>query len=65
MLKKEKQIKELLEKYKLNRDTDIVMAGTNYIYIERQNQAFARGWRWAMKNIIDDLEYFSPARIIK
>lgn len=51
-----KKIEELYKKYNNWLDTDIVKAGHNFNTIERKNEAFARGWRFAMLEIIRDLE---------
>ena len=55
-MKTKKKIKELKEKYKTWLASDLVKAGTNFKYIERRNEAFARGWRFAMLEIINDLD---------
>ncbi len=52
-----KQLEIFLETLKTWQSTDIVKAGTNFKYIEKQNEAFARGWRMAVKNIIDEIEH--------
>lgn len=56
MSKKDKQIEELLKMYRMWLDNDIVKAGTNFVYIEKRNEAFARGWRFAILGIIGKLE---------
>ena len=50
------KLKETLELLKTWKETDIVRAGYIYRDIERNNEAFARGWRFAMKECIDKLE---------
>ena len=37
-------------------DGDMVKAGTNYNIIERRNEAFARGWRFAILSVIQKIE---------
>jgi len=55
-MSKQKKIEELLKKYRSWLEDDMVKAGTNFNYIERRNEAFARGWRFAMLEIINDIE---------
>ena len=50
---KEKELKKMFQMWL---DTDMVKSGYNFHIVERQNEAFARGWRFAMKNVIDKLE---------
>jgi len=57
-MKKEKKNKiEEFRKMLLSwQDNDLVKAGFVFHYIERKNEAFARGWRMAIYSIIDKLD---------
>lgn len=53
---KEKKIRQLEQMLRMWLETDIVKAGTNFYYIERKNEAFARGWRFAVHSILGRIE---------
>ncbi|MEK6880723.1 MAG: hypothetical protein AABY22_13985 [Nanoarchaeota archaeon] len=38
---------------------DLVKAGWVYDYIEKRNEAFARGWRMAIYSVINKLDEFN------
>jgi uncharacterized protein YaaR (DUF327 family) len=37
-------------------DNDFVKSGVNYNIIEKENDCFARGWRWAIYSVIRKIE---------
>lgn len=49
---------ELKKTIQSDLDCDLVRAGKNFRIIERQNEAFARGWRWALQCVIEKLDEY-------
>ena len=41
------------------RDSDIVKAGWICHYVEKNNEAFIRGWRYALYSVISKLDDFN------
>lgn len=59
MTKKPKIKKDELRKMLLDwQKIDMVKAGWIYHYVEKQNDSFARGWRYAIYSVISKLDEF-------